>query len=456
MKTRILFLIFTACALTVLSQPSIVQTEFESDTNSIIRDWNQRYLIAYTRDNDSRSSFLLIDKTSNHIVAARLVDGYTVTDFDILDDKLYFVGRTRQQSGLMGYFSIDETFAQQDSIRYCLPDIASLPVRDDAMSSMAFFRNFSNMAVFHDHIGTTHVVFVGDEHVSTRYSEIRTESVDTRSLFDWVPGSPHFRRAYHAGGDEHYDDIIVSGDHLISVARIFPEAGAAASIAYRVFENMSSPLPTSRYSFSQNDNRSFGPVRLVECPAMGLDFGALYQGLPYEQVSRLVLDIYDFSSTTDHAPLQRRLSLSPDADTYRVIKEAAFVRNHKTICVLYGTGYPVNQVPSLVIQYDLRSFPFVPFHTDETHALTGSSITATTDEEDFVVSGNHVNVLDYCRDTLSSNSPCFEHPVLSLVRDATTFKTLENYGQLTVSLFNVYYRPSLPEVTEQDASIQCD
>lgn len=452
MKARILFVIFVLLAMPLFSQPSIVRTDFGSDTNTIVRDWNQSYFIAYTHETASQSSFLLIDKASNHIVAARLVDNYNITDFDILGGNLYFVGKTGQQSGLMGYFDIAGTFAQQDSIHYCLPNVASLPVSDDAMSSMALFRNFSNMAVFEDNDGVAHVVFVGDEHISTRYSEIRFESTDTRCLFDWIPGDAHFKRAYRIGGGEHYDDIIVSGGHLISVARLFPETGTASLISYRIFSNTSSPLHSSLMSFSQDDNLALSPVILVESQAMGLDFGALYFGEAHIQTNNPIVDLYSVSVSFDEAI--RKLTVVPYLPSFRVIKEAAFIRNKKTICALYGTGDPINQIPSRVVQYDLRNFPFPNRWTDETYSIAGSSITATN-EEDYYVSGNHVDAFYYSRDTIFSNSNCFDHPEQTLFIDATEHKTHANEGPLTIGLFLVSLRSSMPEVTEQDGSIRC-
>lgn len=453
MKARILLLILTAFALPLLSQPSRVRTDFGSDTNTIVRDWNHSYFVAYTHENDDQSAFLLIDKSSNHIVSARLVDGYNVADFDIMDGSLYFVGSTRQQSGLMGYFDIAATFAQQDSIHYCLPNVASLPVRDDAISSMAFFRNFGNMAVFQDNERVTHVVFVGDEHVSTQYTEIRHESTNIRCLFDWVPGDAHFKMAYLSGSGEYYDDIIVCGDHLVSVARLSPQAGTPSLISYRIFNKSSSPLHSSRMSFSQDDNLALGRISLVKIQAVGLDFGALYRGVVFNQTNKFVVDLY--SVPTDLDQIMRQQTLVPDLPSYRVTKGAAFVGSHKTICALYGTGDPFNPTPTRVVQFDLRSYPFANLWTDETDILAGSSITAT-DEAGYIVSGNHVDAIYYAQDTLFSSSDCFDHPDQSLFQNGTEHKTPSIEGQLMVGIFLASYRSSIPETTEQDGIIRCN
>ena len=136
----------------VSAQNTLVYQLFNNQaSNTIVRDWGDYYVVSMklTYASGNPTQFQLVKKhytgyTQHPIYTITLTSGYSVSDFTIFNDMVYFVGSYNSSNGAMGYFSLNALVSGNVGVDYYTFDNeAQLALPWDDYSELFLFRNFS-------------------------------------------------------------------------------------------------------------------------------------------------------------------------------------------------------------------------------------------------------------------------------------------------------------------------
>ena len=117
MKKICTLLMITALAVCGLrAQNAVMSHGTMLSRFSIVRPWQSDKYVAYSSDASS-STFCLVSPSSGAMTTADLPRGFEITDFVILDDKVFFCGQV-PGSPFLGYLDINLLFADLDDFHF--------------------------------------------------------------------------------------------------------------------------------------------------------------------------------------------------------------------------------------------------------------------------------------------------------------------------------------------------
>ena len=218
------FLALSAIAFSTSAQNTLIyQLNGNQTSNAIVRDWGNFYVVSMQLPYavGTPYQFQLVKKhytgyTLHPTYTITLTSGYSVSDFTIFNDVVYFVGSYNSSNGVMGYFSLNALVSGNVSVDYYTFDNeAQLALPWDDYSEMFLFRNFSKVTSFND--GTnTHVLILGERISQKTYSPQQITTEGTGAIYDVIPGSSTFHYVYNPADSEFFDDIVVEDDRLLT------------------------------------------------------------------------------------------------------------------------------------------------------------------------------------------------------------------------------------------------
>ena len=141
------------CIIPVFSQSVIYNPEKDSEF-SIIRNYKDNIDITYNVF-ESQTSFNYVDRSSLTEISAE-VTGFTVNDFVIFDDTVFFCGSTAY-SAVYGYFDINDVFFSGGQIKYRIVFIPFTPI-----PTYSEITQFLRIDVMRTVAGKTHMLMVGE------------------------------------------------------------------------------------------------------------------------------------------------------------------------------------------------------------------------------------------------------------------------------------------------------
>lgn len=244
MKT-IKFLALFALSAIVLSASAqntlVYQLTSNQASNAIVRDWGNFYVVSMQLPYavGTPYQFQLVKKhytgyTLHPAYTITLTSGYSVSDFTIFNDVVYFVGSYNSSNGVMGYFSLNALVSGNVSVDYyTFDDEAQFALPWDNYSELFLFRNFSKITAFSD--GTnTHVLILGEKISQKTYSPQQITTEGTGAIYDVIPGSSSFHYVYNPADSEFFDDIVVENDRLLTFG--YTRGGGIGDTYSRMFD----------------------------------------------------------------------------------------------------------------------------------------------------------------------------------------------------------------------------
>ena len=226
----------------VSAQNTLVYQLFNNQaSNTIVRDWGDYYVVSMklTYASGNPTQFQLVKKhytgyTQHPIYTITLTSGYSVSDFTIFNDMVYFVGSYNSSNGAMGYFSLNALVSGNVGVDYYTFDNeAQLALPWDDYSELFLFRNFSKVTAFSD--GTnTHVLILGEKISQKTYSPQQITTEGTGAIYDVIPGSSTFHYVYNPADSEFFDDIVVENDRLLTFG--YTRGGGIGGTYSRMFD----------------------------------------------------------------------------------------------------------------------------------------------------------------------------------------------------------------------------
>ena len=217
----------SAIAFSVSAQSTLVyQLNGNQPSNAIVRDWDEYYVVSMQLHyaTGTPTQFQLVKKhytgcTLHPTYTITLTSGYSVSDFTIFNNMVYFVGSYNTSKGAMGYFSLNALVSGNVGVDYYTFDDVSLPAFFGAdYSDMLHFNNFTKVAALHDGINT-HVLILGDRVLQRTYTSTPLPQIVTTrtgTIYDVVPGSTSFHYVFDSIESEYFDDIVIEDNRLLT------------------------------------------------------------------------------------------------------------------------------------------------------------------------------------------------------------------------------------------------
>lgn len=240
----------------VSAQNTLVYQLFNNQaSNTIVRDWDDYYVVSMQLPYavGTPYQFKLVKKhtigSSQHqVYSLTLPSGYTITDFFIFNNYVYFIGNNSNLDGLFGHFNLNVLVLGNVSVDfYTFAPEGQLSLPGDTYSETFLFRNFSRVKAFSD--GTdTHVLILGKK-ISKKVSSglLPTVIYDTvGAIYDVVPNATNYHYAYNNNNDDHefFDDLVIKPDNIITFGYTGPVGVEGTYI--RMFER-TSPFTLNTY-----------------------------------------------------------------------------------------------------------------------------------------------------------------------------------------------------------------
>ena len=181
-----------------------------SGDNMIVREWTPYFTMGYGTTRDGEGCFFIQGVFPSQVMTATLPIGYTVTDFRILHDTVFFCGTdTTTSHGIVGLFDIYALFTGTGNINfgylcYNMPSTSTSynvhPKRMDLFSCR----------------GVTHIAFVGDLLYSDAGSSYVVSTVGDACWggSNWIVD--HYNESAR---DMTYTDVSASSSHIVVPAK---------------------------------------------------------------------------------------------------------------------------------------------------------------------------------------------------------------------------------------------
>ena len=179
-----------------------------SGDNMIVREWTTYLTMGYGTTRNGEGCFFIHGVYPSQVMTATLPRGYTVTDFRILHDTVFFCGTDAVSNyGIVGLFDIYALFTGTGNINYChLNHSLSSPQYDVRPKRMDLFSCR----------GVTHIAFVGDLICTYAAS---TQVLSTVGDACW--GGTTWIVDYYdeSARPMSYTDVAASGSHIVVPAK---------------------------------------------------------------------------------------------------------------------------------------------------------------------------------------------------------------------------------------------
>ena len=179
-----------------------------SGDNMIVREWTPYFTMGYGTTHDGEGCFFIQGVYPSQVMTATLPRGYTVTDFRILHDTVFFCGTDAVSNyGIVGLFDIYALFTGTGNINYgYLYQLLSTPQYDVRPKRMDLFSCR----------GVTHIAFVGDLIYTYAAS---TQVLSTVGDAYW--GGTTWIVDYYdeSARPMSYTDVAASGSHIVVPAK---------------------------------------------------------------------------------------------------------------------------------------------------------------------------------------------------------------------------------------------
>ena len=193
-----------------------------------IRERNANDAVGYGTNTNREGCFFLQSAIPSLVMTATLPRGYTVTDFRVLHDTVFFCGvNNNTNRGIVGLFGINAVFSGTGSLHL---------VELNPLSLDPYVINTRRMDVF-TFSGVTHIAFVGDvESTASGSSQVSSTVGDAY----WDGTDWHYDYYLNPSADLTYTDIAASSDYIMVSAR----KNSSSALVVQVFKPSNDMLTT--------------------------------------------------------------------------------------------------------------------------------------------------------------------------------------------------------------------